>query len=260
MAIPLAYIPIPNSANPVVVVRASGVALDFYAEVMPREGVDSVDLPEDIAYYVTRFKSRLEELLNRRFRLICRGSSTFKPLLYAAVTNAILRSLYGELDEGMVNIAVKVDVELGLPVYVPALRFAELTGAHYVWRYSEALVELGEVVRFRVLRITSYGKLGAHYIISREALVHLLGTLSLELSKAISRGDVASIRRLVEFANGLWYSVYGLKVPCGEGLSTYVPNMGEVLCVELEVEQVPGLSIEHVATESPSLEAEGKVR
>jgi hypothetical protein len=235
LALPLAYIPVPNSVNPVVVVRASGVVLNSHVEVVPREGVDTVYLPKDLAYYVIEFKRRLEELLNRRFRLICRGNSTFKPLLYVAVTNGILRSLYGKLDEDIVSIAAGIDIELGLPVYIPALRFTELTRTHYVWRYSEAFVELGEVVEFKVLRIAGYSKLSTPYIIGREALVHLLGMLSLELSKAISRGDVVSIHRLIEFANGLWYSIYGLKTPCGGGPSTYVPSIGEVLCTEIEV-------------------------
>ena len=236
MALPLAHIPIPSSANPVVVVKATGVILDYHVSVVPREGLDVVDLPAGVDYYVTGFKRKLEELLNRKFKLSCRGSSALKPLLYAVVTNGILRSLYGGLDESILNTATRIDVKLGLPVYVPALRFTELTDSHYVWRYSEAFVELGRAVTFRVVRKVSYGTLGTPYVIGREALVHLLGRLSLELSKAVSRGDAASIRRLIGFVNGLWHSVYGLRIPCGEGLSTYVPNIDEVLCVEVEVE------------------------
>ena len=235
MALPLAHIPIPSSLNPVVVVRAVGVGVDSHVDVVPREGLDVVDLPKGIGYYVTEFKKKLEELLNRRFRLVCRGSSTLKPLLYVVVTNKVLRSLYGELDEGIVNIAARIDLELGLPSYVSALRFAELTSSHYVWRYSEAFVELNGGVTFKLVRTASYGTLSTPFIVGREALVHLLGRLSLELSKAISQGDVNSIRRLIEFTNGLWYSIYGLKTPCGEGISTYVPNLDEALCTEIEV-------------------------
>jgi len=218
-----------------VVVRAVGVGVDSHVDVVPREGLDVVDLPKGIGYYVTEFKKKLEELLNRRFRLVCRGSSTLKPLLYVVVTNKVLRSLYGELDEGIVNIAARIDLELGLPSYVSALRFAELTSSHYVWRYSEAFVELNGGVTFKLVRTASYGTLSTPFIVGREALVHLLGRLSLELSKAISQGDVNSIRRLIEFTNGLWYSIYGLKTPCGEGISTYVPNLDEALCTEIEV-------------------------
>jgi hypothetical protein len=238
LVLPLAHIPIPSSLNPVVVIRAVGVGVDSYVDVVPREGLDVVDLPKGVGYYVTEFKRKLEELLNRRFRLVCRGSSTFKPLLYVVVTNSILRGLYGELDEGIVNIAARVDLDLGLPSYVPALRFAELTSSHYVWRYSEAFVELNGGVTFKIIRTASYGTLGTPFILGREALVHLLGRLSLELSKAISQGDLNSIRRLIEFANGLWHSIYGLKTPCGGGVSTYVPNIDEVLCIEIEVESL----------------------
>lgn len=235
LALPLAYIPIPGSVNPVVVVRVADVALESYVSVVPREGSDLIDLPTGVTHYVIEFKRKLEELLNRKFKLVCRGSSALKPLLYVVVTNDILRSLYGGLDEGIINTAARVDIELGLPDYVPALRFFELTDSHYVWRYSETFVELDKAVTFRVVRTTSYGALSAPYVIGREALVHLLGRLSLELSRAISRGDTTSIKRLIEFANGLWHSVYGLKIPCGEGLSTYIPNIDEILCIEIEI-------------------------
>ncbi len=238
LVLPLAHIPIPSSLNPVVVVRAVGLGVDSHVNVVPREGLDVVDLPKGVSYYVTEFKKKLEELLKRRFRLVCRGSSTFKPLLYVAVTNNVLRSLYGELDEGIVNIAARVDLDLGLPSYVPALRFAELTSSHYVWRYSEAFVELNGGVTFKIVRTASYGALSTPFIVGREALVHLLGKLSLELSKAISQGDVNSIQRLIEFTNGLWHSIYGLKTPCGEGISTYVPDLGEALCIEIEIESL----------------------
>ena len=235
MALPLAYVPIAGANNPVLVARVGGLTLDLDVEVIPFGGEDRIELPEPVAGYVARFKRELEKAVSMRFRLICGGRADYDALAYVRVTNEVVRSLF-RLDADSLGLAYRLDYGLGLADHVPALRPADLVTSHYAWRYGEPLVELGQGTVLWVRRIRALGGLGQPFLeVSREALVHVVGRSAVALARAFAEGNPGRIARILEFVNGLWHSVYGLGVPCGETPSTYVPGLGGVYCVELEL-------------------------
>ncbi|MEM0351446.1 MAG: hypothetical protein QW459_00465 [Sulfolobales archaeon] len=235
MALPLAYLPITKISNPVVIARADGMGLDLRVEITLSKGVDRVELPEPVAKYVIEFKKELERVVNLGFRLVCEGRVDYDALAYVTITNQILRELLSQLREDDYGIAYSIDYRLGLSDHISALRLIDLVNSHYAWRRGEPLVELGDRISFKVRAIRKTGKLGEPFLeVDREALVHVIGKSAIALAKAIVEGDSKMVERVIEFINGLWYSIYGLKAPCGEARSTYVPGLEEVYCVELD--------------------------
>lgn len=223
-------------SNPVVVAKVSGLSFDVVVEVAPVRGEDAIELPDTVAKYVSEFKRKLESVVNLRFKLICGGRADYDVLTYVAVTNEVLRAFLPRLSEDYLNIAYSIDCELGLLDHVPALRLVSLVGTHYAWRRGEQPVDLGESVEFRVRSMRRISNLPQPFLdVGKNALAHIAGKSSIVLAKAIAEGDTERIRRVVDFVNGLWYSTYGLKVPCGEYLSLYVPGLNEVYCVELDL-------------------------
>lgn len=236
VAVPLAYLPIAEVTNPVVVVRVSGLSSNISIEVTPSGGVDSIKLPESVAKYVTRFKRELEYLVNMSFRLVCEGRVDYDVLGYVSVTNRVLRELLSHLSIDDLGIAYSIDRRLGLPDHVLGLRPADLVSQHYAWRRGESLVELGESVVFKVKAVRKVCRLSQPFLdVDKEALIHLTGKSAIALARAIADGDVGRVERILEFINGLWYSTYGLKIPCGGAPSIYVPGLEEVYCVEFDV-------------------------
>lgn len=235
MVLPLAHLPVPGMSNPVIVVKVEGVNINVYADFLPLEAEDRVNLQDIVREHVIRFKRGLEELLSRKFSLVCRGESDYDVLSYVAITNELLKQISGDLSEAELRIASAIDSRLGLPDYVSAVRFASLVPHHYAWRRAEPVVDLGNEIVVKLKSIRWIGKLGQPFLeVSKEALSHLVGRSALVLAKAIREGNVETLRRVLRFVDGLWYSVYGLPVPCGSDSSTYVPGLGGVYCVELE--------------------------
>ncbi|MCS7099175.1 MAG: hypothetical protein RMH84_01865 [Sulfolobales archaeon] len=235
-AIPLSYVPIPGASNPVVVARVDGLREELYVNVALARGLDRVDLPSAEARLIAEFKKRLEREVGLEFRVVCGGYSDYDALTYVRVTNEALRSLASRLDEDVLQVAYAIDRELELQDYVLALRLVDLLKTHYAWRWGEPPVELEWKLAFRVRAVRRAGSFRTPFLeVDREALVHLAGKSSIYLARAIMNGDVEGVARVVEFVNGLWYSVYGLKTPCGGGLSTYVPGLDGVYCVEVEI-------------------------
>ncbi len=207
--------------------------MDLDVEAVPSGGADRIELPEPAAEYVASFKEELERTVSMRFRLVCRGRADYDALAYVGATNEILRSLL-RLDRDSLDLAYSIDYRLGLPDHVPALRLTDLIASHYAWRYGEPPVELGESIVLRVRRIATLGDLPQPFLdVSREALVHVAGKSVIALARVFMEGDAEKAEKIIEFVNGLWYSVYGLRVPCGEPPSTYVPGLRGVYCVEL---------------------------
>ncbi|MEM2207524.1 MAG: hypothetical protein QXG17_02365 [Sulfolobales archaeon] len=235
MALPLVYLPIARINNPVVIARVDGMSLDLRAEIIPFRGVDIVELPEPVAKYVIEFKKELERVVNLSFKLVCKGRTDYDALAYVTITNQILRTLLSHLREDDYEIAYSIDYRLGLLDHVLALRLTDIVNSHYAWRRGEPLVELGDKIAFRVRAIRKVAKPNEPFLeVDREALVHVIGKSAIALAKAIVEGDFRRIRRVMEFINGLWYSIYSLKTPCGEVFSTYIPGLEEVYCVELD--------------------------
>lgn len=235
MTIPLAHLPIAGANNPVVVVKADNIRADLSVEVIPARGADRVELPEPLSEYVIRFKRELEGLVNLGFRVFCEGETDYDALAYVIITNQIMRALLSRLDRGDLEVAYSIDYRLGLLDHVSALRLVDSIVSHYAWRRWEPPVELGGGMTFKVRTIRKVGRLDQPFLdIDREALIHIVGRSAIALARAIASGDVDEAERVVEFVNGLWYSIYGLRVPCGGARSTYVLGLEEVYCVELE--------------------------
>ncbi|MEM1930612.1 MAG: hypothetical protein QW780_01270 [Sulfolobales archaeon] len=235
MALPLAYLPVAKISNPIVIARVDGISLDLRVEIIPSKGVDRVEIQEPVAKYVIEFKKELEKTINLGFKLVCEGRTDYDALAYVIITNQILRELLSRLKEEEYAVAYSIDYRLGLPDHISALRLIDLVSSHYAWRRGEPLVELGDRISFKVRAIRKAGKLGEPFLeVDREALVHVIGKSAIALAKAIIEGDIRRVKRIIEFANGLWYSIYGLRAPCGETHSTYVPGLEEVYCVELD--------------------------
>lgn len=236
MHIPVAHLPIPGVNNPVVMVNVDEIRVDVYVEVVLLGGRDQIEVPGVLGEYLLMFKKSLEKLLARSFSLICYGSSDYDVLAYTVATNKILKELSGSLSEDELRIASSIDLEMGLPGYVSASRYSPVLASHYAWRYGEPLVDLGLETVFKLRSFKAVGELDQPFLdVSKEAISHLAGRSSVLLARAITEGDVGTIRQIVRFVNGLWHSVYGLKVPCGESTSLYVPGLSKVYCAELEV-------------------------
>lgn len=236
MHIPVAHLPIPKVNNPVVMVNVEEIKVDLHVEVVLLSGKDRVEIPGVLGEYLLMFKRLLEKLLARSFSLICYGSSDYDVLAYTVATNEILKELSGSLSENELRIASSIDLSIGLPDYVSASRYSSLLTSHYVWRYGEPLVSLGLETVFKLESFKAVSELNQPFLdVSKDAISHLVGRSAVLLARAIMEGDVRNIRQIMRFINGLWHSVYGLKVPCGEGMSIYVPGLSKVYCAELEV-------------------------
>lgn len=235
-AVPLSHIPLPGVSNPIIVVRVEGLVEELAVEVVPARGLDRVVFSATVARLVTEFKKHLEREIGLEFRVICSGISDYDALAYIHTTNEILRTLISRLDEGAIQIAYSIDRELGVQDYVSALRLIDLLDTHYAWRWGEPPVELERKLAFRVRAIRRISEFKTPFLeIDREAIIHIAGKSSIHLARAIMNGDIEEVVKSVEFANGLWHSIYGLKIPCGEGISTYIPGLDGVYCVEMEL-------------------------
>lgn len=236
MATPLAHLPVAGANNPVVVVKADNIRSDLSVEVIPARGADRVELPEPLSKYIIGFKKELESMVNLGFRVFCEGKTDYDALAYVNITNQIMRMLLSRLDKDDLEVAYSIDYRLGLLDHVSALRPVDLIASHYAWRRWELPVELGRKMAFRVRTIRKVSRLSQPFLdIDREALVHIVGKSAIALARAIASGDVNETEKVVEFVNGLWYSIYGLRIPCGGVRSTYVLGLEEVYCVEFEL-------------------------
>jgi hypothetical protein len=217
-------------------VNVEEVKVSIEVEVLLLSGRDRVEITGVLGEYMLRFKKSLERLLTRNFSLICRGTSDYDVLAYAVVTNEIVKKLSGSLSETELQIASSIDLDLGLPDYVSASRHSPMLTSHYAWRRGEPLVDLGLETTFRLRSFRVVSELSQPFLsVSKEAVSHLVGRSAVILARAVMGGDVEEVRRVVRFINGLWYSVYGLKAPCGGEVSVYVPGLNKVYCAELEV-------------------------
>ncbi|MEM0296901.1 MAG: hypothetical protein QXU35_03875, partial [Zestosphaera sp.] len=145
--VPLFHIPIPGRHNPLIVFPTTH---EVVAEATLIEGGLRVEVSgsTDPAYVEGRVTAFLRHLLSEvgmsvSLELRLRASSdTPREYAYVHATNTALELLGGKLDEDIVEAAWHVDVKVGLPHSVLALRKAQIVGKPYIWRFGEGHVEL----------------------------------------------------------------------------------------------------------------------
>lgn len=237
--VPLFHIPIPGRHNPLIVFPTTH---EVVAEVtLAGEGIrvdvsGSVD-PSYVRSKATAFLTRLlsEVGMDVSLELRLKASADMpREYTYVHATNTALELLGGKLDEDIVEAAWRIDVKIGLPQSVLALREAQIVSKPYIWRFGEGYVELGKNLTAEVFN-RSETVLASNTPPLAEYLTHLAGNCIINIFTGFREGS--NLSDLIRLYNALWYAIHGIYPPhAEEGFGVVFPDADKAVSAEVIID------------------------
>jgi len=246
--IPLFCLPLPKKHNPVIVLPIKDSKITVSVEVLSKQGLELLGVPQTVGRYVYDFyEFILNELgVNYGFRVCVDGDYIYDGFIYVAITNLMIKLLSGRLSSDEYGLLRLVDSRLGINDCITALREYEVVGGPYIWRYDGELLKLTDVSCY-VREMLSTEDISLSSVVGNEVLTtpltRLVGLLIISIYNSLVEKDYKSLSNYIRLYNSLWVGVSGIvdgilqsfKPTTGVNFFTYVQDLGKVTLFEVRL-------------------------